>query len=160
MGTTKPQIEVSETALIERVAAGSLRFRLLRGRPSHEKLYLLSGPAGQRVLTGSANLSLAAYEGRQREVYVAFDGEAAWQMFDGYYQRDWKDSIPVEADALIATRTDGTPVPRDTPVALEEVPIVRVLNAGVAWLAPNIPQRRPQTASVGVVKSNKSCSSV
>jgi hypothetical protein len=54
--------------LIERVAAGSLRFRLLRGRPSHEKLYLLSGPAGQRVLTGSANLSLAAYEGRQREV--------------------------------------------------------------------------------------------
>ena len=32
--------------LLERVAAGSLRFRLLRGRPSHEKLYLLSGPAG------------------------------------------------------------------------------------------------------------------
>jgi hypothetical protein len=32
--------------LLERVANGSLRFRLLRGRPSHEKLYLLSGPAG------------------------------------------------------------------------------------------------------------------
>ena len=61
--------------LLERVATGTLRFRLLRGRPSHEKLYLLSGPAGRRVITGSANLSLAAFEGRQQEVYVAFDGE-------------------------------------------------------------------------------------
>ena len=58
----------SGRTLLERVAAGTLRFRLLRGRPSHEKLYLLSGPAGQRVITGSANLSLAAFEGRQHEV--------------------------------------------------------------------------------------------
>ena len=29
-------------------------------------------------------------------------------------------------------RPDGTPAPRETPLALEEVPIVRVLNAGVA----------------------------
>jgi len=118
--------------LLARVAAGTLRFRLLRGRPSHEKLYLLSGPAGQRVLTGSANLSLAAFEGRQHEVYVAFDGAAAWTTFDAYYQRDWKDSVPVEADALVAQRADGELTPRDTPLALEEVPIVRVLNAGLA----------------------------
>jgi hypothetical protein len=37
------------TRLLERVAAGTLRFRLLRERPSHEKLYLLSGPVGYRV---------------------------------------------------------------------------------------------------------------
>jgi hypothetical protein len=118
--------------LLERVAAGSLRFRLLRGRPSHEKLYLLTGPAGMRVVTGSANLSLAAFEGRQHEVYVAFDGDAAWMLFDGYYQRDWRDSVPVEPDALVAQRADGTSVARETPLALEEVPIVRVLKAGVA----------------------------
>ena len=53
-------------------------------------------------------------------------------MFDGYYQRDWKDSVPVEPDALITSRADGAPVARDTPLALDEVPIVRVLNAGVA----------------------------
>ena len=35
------------------------------------------------VLTGSANLSLAAFEGRQHELHVAFDGESAWQLFDG-----------------------------------------------------------------------------
>jgi hypothetical protein len=118
--------------LLERVAAGSLRFRLLRGRPSHEKLYLLSGPSGRRVITGSANLSLAAFEGRQQEVYVAFDGEPAWTLFNGYYQRDWRDSVPVEADALVTRRADGAQAARETPLALEEVPIVRVLKAGVA----------------------------
>ena len=118
--------------LLERVAAGALRFRLLRGRPSHEKLYLLSGPAGWRVVTGSANLGLAAFEGRQQEVYVAFDGEPAWRLFESYYQREWQDSVPVETDALVATNPGGDPVARDAPLALDEVPIVRVLNAGVA----------------------------
>ena len=117
--------------LLERVATGTLRFRLLRGRPSHEKLYLLSGPAGRRVITGSANLSLVAFEGRQQEVYVAFDGETAWELFDGYYQRDWRDSVPVEPDALVVQRADGAKAARETPLALEEVPIVRVLKAGV-----------------------------
>lgn len=119
--------------LLERVADGALRFRLLRGRPSHEKLYLLSGPAGHRVVTGSANLSQVALEGRQHEVFVTFDGEAAWSLFDGYYQRDWRDSIPVEADALVIRHPDSAaPAAREAPLALEEVPIVRVLKAGVA----------------------------
>ena len=65
-------------------------------------------------------------------MHVAFDGEPAWQLFDGYYQRDWKASAPIEPDALITSRDDGTPAPRTTPLALDEVPIVRVLNAGVA----------------------------
>jgi hypothetical protein len=129
--------------LLERVAEGSLRFRLLRGRPSHEKFYLLAGPAGRRVITGSANLSIAAFEGRQQEVYVAFDGEPAWLLFDGYYQRDWKDSVPVEADALVAQRADGATVARQTPLSLEEVPIVRVLKAGVV-LADDAPRPMPR----------------
>jgi len=122
----------SGRALLDRVAEGTLRFRLLRGRPSHEKLYLLEGPAGQRVLTGSANLSLAAFEGRQQEVYVAFDGAAAFDMFSTYYTRDWKDAVPVEPDALIAQRPGEAPTERKTPLGLDEVPIVRALSAGVA----------------------------
>jgi hypothetical protein len=129
--------------LLDRVADGSLRFRLLRGRPSHEKLYLLAGPAGRRVITGSANLSIAAFEGRQQEVYVAFDGDPARLLFDGYYQRDWKDSVPVETDALVAQRADGATAARQTPLALEEVPIVRVLKAGVA-LVDDAPRPMPQ----------------
>jgi hypothetical protein len=124
----------SGKALLDRVVAGTLRFRLLRGRPSHEKLYLLSGPAGRRVLTGAANLRLAAFEGRQHEVHIAFDGDAAWQLFDGYYQRDCKDRVPVEPDALVVRPSDGAPAPRDAPLTLQEVPIVRVLNSGVALM--------------------------
>jgi hypothetical protein len=118
--------------LLERVTDGSLRFRLLRGRPSHEKLYLLSGPGGWRVLTGSANLGRAAFEGWQHEILVAFDGEPAWRAFDGYYQRDWKDSVPVAPEALVAAGGDGAPTARDAPLPLEDVPIVRALSAGVA----------------------------
>jgi hypothetical protein len=119
------------TQLLDRVAQGSLRFRLLRDRPSHEKLYLLSGPCGARVLTGSANLGRAAFEGRQREILVVFDGEPAWRLFDSYYQRDWKDSVPVATDALIAAGAEG-PMARDAPLMLEDVPIVRALSAEVA----------------------------
>jgi len=126
----------SGQALLDRVGEGTLRFRLLRGRPSHEKLFLLSGPGMQRVLTGSANLSAAAFEGRQGEVHVAFDGPAAWAVFDAYYQRDWKESVPVLSDALIAERPGGGREARGTPLALEEVPVVRALNAGVALVDP------------------------
>ena len=56
------------------------------------------GPAGRRVITGSANLSLAAFEGRQQELIVTFDGEHAWSTFASFYQRDWQDSVPVAPD--------------------------------------------------------------
>ena len=138
--------------LLDRVAAGTLRFQLPRGRPSHEKLYRLSGPAGRRVVTGSANLSLAAFEGRQQEVYVAFDGEPAWRVFDGYYQRDWRDSIPVEADALVVQRADGARAARDTPLELDEVPIVRVLKAGVV-LEDEAPRSVPPGFAVDALRS-------
>ena len=138
--------------LLDRVAAGTLRFQLLRGRPSHEKLYRLSGPAGRRVVTGSANLSLAAFEGRQQEVYVAFDGEPAWRVFDGYYQRDWRDSIPVEADALVVQRADGARAARDTPLELDEVPIVRVTKAGVV-LEDEAPRSVPPGFAVDALRS-------
>jgi hypothetical protein len=130
--------------LLERVAAGSLRFRLLRGRPSHEKLYLLSGPAGSRVLTGSANLGRAAFEGWQHEILVVFDDEPAWQLFEGYYQRDWKDSVPVAPETVVAIDADGKLAARDAPLPLEEVPIVRSLSAGIALIDPP-----PRPAPVG-----------
>src|SRR5207244_10782006 len=107
-------------ALLTRVVAGSLRFRLLRGRPSHEKLYLLSGPAGWRVVTGSANLSLAAFEGRQQEIYVTFDGEPAWALFDGHYQRDWRDSVAIEPDALVTVGVHGGAVARTARLPLQD----------------------------------------
>ncbi len=118
--------------LLVRVLDGSLRFRLLRKRPSHEKLYLLSGGVGHRVITGSANLSAQAFEGRQREIYVSFEGERAWFVFDESYRRDWAESAPVDADLIVAKRSNGaTPPSRTEPIDLNDVPIARVLKAGV-----------------------------
>ena len=121
-------------ALLDRVADGSLRFRLLRGKPSHEKLYLLSGNQGLRVVTGSANLSLAAFEGRQHEIIVTFNGQSAWDAFTSYYDRDSQESLPIEPDALIIARPDGSQAAREAPLLFEEVPIVRMLKAGVALM--------------------------
>ena len=88
------------------------------------------------MLTGSANLSAAAFEGRQGEVRVAFDGPAAWAVFDAYYQRDWKESVPMLSDTLVTERPSGGREARGTPLALEEVSVVRALNAGVALVDP------------------------
>ena len=119
-------------ALLDRVAAGSVRFRLLKGKPSHEKLYLLSAPDRRRVITGSANLSLAAFAGRQEEILTVFDGTGAWELFAEYYRRDCKDSVSVDAELLVLPRPDGGWGARTTPLALEEVPVVRALDARVA----------------------------
>src|SRR5215467_8105605 len=127
---------VPEKRLLERVAAGSLRFRLLRGRPSHEKLYLLSEPSGSRVLTGSANLGRAAFEGWQHEILIVFDDQPAWRLFEGYYQRDWRDRVPVAPESLVVAAADGALAGRNAPLPLEEVPIVRSLSAGIALIDP------------------------
>ncbi len=117
--------------LLERVLAGTLRFRLLSKRPSHEKLYLLAGDPGFRVVTGSANLSAQAFEARQQEIYLSFDGESAWHAFETYYQRDWAESAPVDADLIVTRSADGKAAARTSSVELSDVPIARILKAGV-----------------------------
>ena len=124
------QLGAEGQALLPRVLDGSLRFRLLRGQPSHEKLYLLSGGAGYRVVAGSANLSRHAFEAQQQEVYISFDGEKAWSEFERYYQRDWRESCPVDADLLVVRNAAGEPQARSGPVELMETPLARVIRAG------------------------------
>ncbi len=124
------QLGETGQALLPRVLDGSLRFRLLRDKPSHEKLYLLTGSAGYRVIAGSANLSHQAFEAQQQEVYIAFDGEKAWSEFERYYQRDWRESCPIDADLLVIKNPDGEAKARTGPVDLIETPLARVIRAG------------------------------
>src|ERR1051326_5738177 len=114
------QLDAEARPLLPRVLDGSLRFRLLRGRPSHEKLYLLSGPAGHRVLTGSANLSFRGFEARQQEIYVSFEDATAWNEFQRHYQRDYAESCAIDADLLVVRTPDGAAAPRTGPVELLE----------------------------------------
>lgn len=72
----------SADLLRAKIDEGRLRLFVVKDMISHEKLFLLDGPAGKRVLTGSANFSERAFSGSQNESYVCFDDDlAAWDYF-------------------------------------------------------------------------------
>jgi len=103
--------------LLPRVLDGSLRFRMLKGVPSHEKLYLLDGGEGRRrVVTGSANLSQTAFGGRQRETILVFDDEEAFDHFSAVYVRENAEAAPIEADQVERAQHGGMSLD-DTPIA-------------------------------------------
>ena len=64
--------------LMSRVEDNTLHFFVAREKLSHEKIYLLSASDGRkRVVMGSANMSYAAFGGRQRENICYIDGSSA-----------------------------------------------------------------------------------
>jgi NgoFVII restriction endonuclease len=138
----RPALSRRGAQLLERVQDGSLRFRLLREAPSHAKLYLLAGNDQYRTIAGSANLSLAAFSGRQRETFFVADSEADYQRFLDYYAENQARSDPIDADLLVVTADDGAAdlnVPAD-PVPLQHVPCFRFLKAqGVIIETPRPP---------------------
>ena len=103
--------------LYDRIADGSVRFRVVKDAIAHAKIYLLSGgppevdteasgdsaaDARRRVIAGSANLSERAFSGRQAETLIVFDqDDLAWQHYLGQYEavRDASTSrVPVSPD--------------------------------------------------------------
>ncbi len=103
--------------LFERLKQHSLRFRLVSGRPSHEKLYLLADPdqGRYRVIVGSANFSRSAFEGYQRELLILFDSPEAYQAFLSHYEQiEYALSAPLEL---------SDPEPGRSP--WERIPLVR-----------------------------------
>jgi hypothetical protein len=136
----------SARGLLPRVVDGTLRFQMLRKMPSHEKLYLLSGNGHFRVITGSANLSIAALSGWQKEIYIAFDGEPAYRQFEFFYQRDLGTAAPIRPEYLVEPTSDGARLePRTAPIPLTEVPCIQVLSSGVTIL-----EERPKLPSTGL----------
>ena len=128
----RPALSQRGERLLARVQDGSLRFRLLRGAPSHAKLYLLAADDRFRAVAGSANLSFAAFTGRQRETFFVADGEADYRRFlDAYLDNETR-SDPIAADLLVVTAGDGERAQLDVPaepVAIQEVPCFRFLEA-------------------------------
>ncbi len=98
--------------LYNRIAAGSVRFLVVKDTIAHAKIYLLShsasaepassGAAVHRVIAGSANLSERAFSGRQAETLIVFDDdEVAWVHYGAQYQavRDASTSpVPISPD--------------------------------------------------------------
>lgn len=72
----------------EKIESGAIKLYVVQEIVSHEKLFLLEGDSGTRVVTGSANFSDRAFSGAQNESYVCFDNDpAAWQHFNAAYER-------------------------------------------------------------------------
>jgi len=74
--------------LKEKIESGAIKLYVVQEIISHEKLFLLEGERGTRVITGSANFSDMAFSGTQNESYVCFDNDpAAWEHFNAAYER-------------------------------------------------------------------------
>ena len=72
----------------EKIESGDIRLYVVQEIISHEKLFLLEGQGGTRVITGSANFSDRAFSGAQNESYVCFDDDpGAWEHFSGVYEK-------------------------------------------------------------------------
>jgi hypothetical protein len=75
-------------ALEQKISSGDVRLYVATETVNHEKLFLLEGERGRRVITGSANFSERAFSGRQNESYICFeDDPEAWEYFDEKYER-------------------------------------------------------------------------
>jgi len=103
--------------LIERIDNNTLKLFVARQKLSHEKIYLLEANDGRkRVIQGSANMSYAAFTGKQRENISYIDGDRA---FDWY-----KDSF----DHLKEMSSDSITVPAlktaDAGENLPEIPVM------------------------------------
>jgi hypothetical protein len=71
----------NKNALLRRIDNQTLRLLVAREQISHEKLYLLKSGDKRRVIIGSANMSAAAFSGRQREKICYMDGAAAYNWY-------------------------------------------------------------------------------
>ncbi len=147
----RPALSRRGEELLERVHDGTLRFRLLRQMPSHAKLYLMAGDDRFRVVTGSANLSIAALTGRQRETFLVSDAEEDYRRFREYYTLNEERSDPVAADLLVVGSNqpyDPSLTVPDDPVDVQSVPCFRFLRAqGAIVETPRPPATSELSAS-------------
>ncbi|SEH41198.1 restriction endonuclease PLD domain-containing protein [Selenomonas sp. KH1T6] len=119
--------------LQERVKDGSFRLYVTTG--SHEKLYLLKAYDGRkRVIMGSANFSVRAWNGAQQEGYICFDDEELYDREYGMFEsllHDSSDEIGVDAKEI---REDGQNV--------EDLPLVkRIIQAREAVVIHDVPDK-------------------
>ncbi len=72
----------SYDAILKKIDRDKLHLYVVREKLSHEKLYLLSSNGGKkRVISGSANMSFNAFNGRQRENIWYADGDEIYNCY-------------------------------------------------------------------------------
>lgn len=106
--------------LMSRVEDNTLHFFVAREKLSHEKIYLLSASDGRkRVVMGSANMSYAAFGGRQRENICYIDGSSAYDWYLNSYNEFRDECTDQIFKETLAIADDGEHI--------EEIPIARTV---------------------------------
>lgn len=132
--------------LIERIEDNSLHLYVARTMLSHEKIYLLSAKDGRkRVVMGSANMSLTAFSGRQRENISYVDGDQAYDWYMGCYEELRENSTDqIVRESILCA---------DTGENLEELPISRTIRAKKAVIIEPIESQKEEVLFALDVKS-------
>ncbi|MBE6111702.1 MAG: NgoFVII family restriction endonuclease [Peptococcaceae bacterium] len=106
--------------LVSRIDDETLRMYVARDIFSHAKVYLLSAKDGRkRVVMGSANLSMSAFTGKNRESICFIDGDAAYEWYMSCFE-DLKEHCTdkISKEAFVIS---------DAEENLEELPIVETV---------------------------------
>ncbi len=90
----------------QKISSGDVKLFVVKEMVNHEKLFLLEGERGKRVITGSANLSERAFSGTQNESYICFDDdEEAWEYFGRKYEEiKSKSATSISKKAVLSER--------------------------------------------------------
>lgn len=117
--------------LMSRVEDNTLHFFVAREKLSHEKIYLLSASDGRkRVVMGSANMSYAAFGGRQRENICYIDGSSAYDWYLNSYNEFRDECTDQILKETLAIADDGEHI--------EEIPIARTVRAKKALMLETV----------------------
>lgn len=117
--------------LMSRVEDNTLHFFVAREKLSHEKIYLLSASDGRKcVVMGSANMSYAAFGGRQRENICYIDGSSAYDWYLNSYNEFRDECTDQIFKETLAIADDGEHI--------EEIPIARTVRAKKALMLETV----------------------
>ena len=131
--------------LISRVENNTLHFFIAREILSHEKIYLLSSSDGRkRVVMGSANMSFAAFGGKQRENICYIDGSSAYDWYLNSYNEFRDECTDQVFKETLAIADDGEHI--------EEIPIARTIRAKKALMLDTSESQREEVRFVLDVK--------
>jgi hypothetical protein len=123
--------------LVSRIERGNLHFYVARTVLSHEKIYLLSAADGRkRVIMGSANMSYAAFGGRQRENICYIDGDTAYDWYWNSYAELREDCTDEIAKDTLLCADDGE--------HLEELPVVRTVRTKKALVLQPVEEAKEE----------------
>lgn len=132
--------------LVARIEKGTLRFFVARNVLSHEKIYLLSAEDGRkRVVMGSANMSFAAFGGKQRENISYIDGDKAYDWYwDCYCQLKEESTDEVAQKSLLCA---------DDAENLEQLPIARTIQVKKALVLQPVQEAKEEVRFVLDIKN-------